>query len=339
MTVQDDLFFLRQVSNRLRLFKQVDRYKFSFRCWYCGDSKKDEYATRGTFYPQEDHLQYGCFNCGKQVRFSKFLQDFDSTTYRDYLRHKFHGGSKPEPKREKVKPEDVDFPVLFKLTKVFPITASPKAMTYLRSRFVRNTADMYYTNDASEVIGKYKLDMKPEKVARFEGMEAILFPLMTMERAVVGVQLRFLEGEFRYMTLKFHDDFAKLYLTPGFDPNKEIWTTEGVFDALMLPNGLANLDASLSRVTDRTLLPKDRFVLVHDNEPRNEDVMKEMKDSVEKGFRVFFWPRWAKDYGKDLNDIRKENENAFNRLMKERNSFVKSGLQAKLEMQKFLANS
>ena len=339
MTVQDDLFFLRQVSNRLKLFKQVDRYKFSFRCWYCGDSKKDEYATRGTCYPQEDHLQYGCFNCGKQIRFSSFLQDFDSTVYKDYLRHKFHGKSEPEVKKEKVRPEDVDFPVLFKLNKVFPISASTKAMSYLKSRFVTKFNDIYYTNDSSEVIGKYKLDMKPEKVQAFSGMEAIVFPLMTLDRAVVGVQLRFLEGEFRYMTLKFHDDFAKLYLTPGFDPDKEVWTTEGVFDALMLPNGLANLDASLSRVSDRTLLPKKQFILVHDNEPRNKDVMKEMKDSIEKGYRVFFWPKWAKDFGKDLNDIRKESKDAFDRLMKDRNKYVKSGLGAKLEMQKYLSNA
>lgn len=337
MSVQDDLFFLRQVSNRLNLFKQVDRYKFGFRCWYCGDSKKNEHLTRGTFYPVGDHLQYGCFNCGKNIRFSKFLHEFDPTVYKDYVRHRFlNKEMPPQVEPEKVKPEDLSFPALFSLRKVFPVTASSTAMTYLRSRFVRTTKEIYYTNDASEVIEKYKPDLKPESLEKFVGAEAILFPLTTLEGAIIGVQMRFLTGTFRYMTLKFHDDFAKLYMTPGFDPSKDIWVTEGIFDAMMLPNGLANLDASLSRVAERTGLPKSRFILVHDLEPRNKEIVREIQKSIEAGFRVFFWPTWVREFGKDLNDIRKTSEDAFQRLMKEKETRVFSGLKARLEFKKFL---
>lgn len=334
MTIQDDLFFLRQVSNRLKLFKQVDKYKFGFRCWYCGDSEKNEHLTRGSIYPGAQNLRYGCFNCGKQTTFSSFLKEFDPVIHKDYIRHKFQNRDESkEMVLEKTIPENLDLPKLFKLEKVFPASVSPKAVIYLRSRFISDLRDIYFTNDASEVIQKYRPETK--RIEKFSGREAILFPLMTLERAVIGCQLRFLEGDFRYLTLKFHDDFDKIYLPPDFDPNGQIWVTEGIFDARMLPNGVANLDASLSRISSRTQLPKNQFILVHDNEPRNKEVMKEMNRSIENGYQVFFWPSWAKEYGKDLNDIRKTSEQAFSRLVARKETRVFSGLKARLEFRKF----
>lgn len=333
MAIYDDVFFLRQVSNRLKLFKQAGKNQFFFRCYYCGDSKTNEFKTRGTFYGAGDHLNYGCYNCGRSTTFSSFLKEFDPIVYKDYLRHKFHSDQVIELEEEIVSPEDLEFPSLFSLNKMFPVTASQKAVDYLKSRFVFKTKEIYFTSDASEVIEKYRPETR--KVEGFKDREAIVFPLMTLDKAIIGCQMRFLEGDFRYMTIKFHEEFAKLYSIPDIDLEQDIWVTEGIFDALMLPNGLANLDGSLSQISAKTGLPKDKFILVHDNEPRNREIMKEMNRSVERGYRVYFWPQWASEYGKDLNEIRQKSPEAFEGLLESKEGQVLSGLRARLEMKKF----
>lgn len=337
--LSDELFYVRQISPRLKLFKQTQRNHFQFRCPLCGDSKISEWKARGGIYPRGENMMYGCFNCGASMRFSKFLKGFDPGLYREYVFDKFkaertdrtEAAEKPVERSEP--PAETDMPKLLGLTKVFPVSASSTGKEYLRSRFVTDFSDVYYTNDAMEVIAKYRPETK--NVRNFKDKHAIMFPLMTVERAVYGVQLRFMEGDFRYMTIMVDSRFAKVFGSHRVDLKSDIWVTEGIFDAYMLGNAVANLDSALHMVADKMKLPVERFVLVYDNEPRNRDVMKMMRKGVERGYRVFFWPREAGSHGKDLNDIRRSSPEFFKRLMGSRNDFVHKGLHGKLQMQHF----
>jgi hypothetical protein len=59
------------------------------------------------------------------------------------------------------------------------------------------------------------------------------------------------------------------------------------------------MDASLYSV--ETLLGKHDYVLVHDNQPRNFEVVNHIKKSIDKKFKVCVFPDYIKE--KDINDM------------------------------------
>jgi hypothetical protein len=83
------------------------------------------------------------------------------------------------------------------------------------------------------------------------------------------------------------------------DKNQTIYVTEGPIDSLFLPNSVAVGNANLKSVGD--YLPKDKSVLVYDNEPRNKEVVREIKTAIEAGFHVVIWPKDISE--KDINDM------------------------------------
>ena len=70
------------------------------------------------------------------------------------------------------------------------------------------------------------------------------------------------------------------------------------------------------------------FTIIFDNEPRNREIVKHIKKTIEQGYRVVLWPESIKE--KDINDMilsgmSKEN---IKTIIKE-NAFV--GIEAKLK--------
>lgn len=337
--IADDVAFLRRISVQLPMFKEYDKYHFGYRCLYCGDSNKNSYKTRGSIFPNPEHthLIVSCFNCKASRPFFAFLKDVNSEVAKEYQMRKFKKKTTDdlfESLVDDVKPEEVDIPNLLGLIKVFPVSVSPKATEYLRNRFITSFSDIYFTNDALEIVEKYRPETK--NLNAFKDREAIVFPLMTIEKAVYGIQMRFLEGDFRYLTIMVDRRFPKCYGLHEVDLNQDIWVTEGIFDAKMFDNNLANLDSALHMIASKTKLPKSQFILAYDNEPRNKEVMQMMKKGVNEGYRVFIWPSDAHLYGKDFNDIRTANPRYFEQMMSNKMKNVVSGLKANLAMKNFI---
>ena len=81
--------------------------------------------------------------------------------------------------------------------------------------------------------------------------------------------------------------------------NDKIYVTEGPIDSMFLPNAVATADANLTHAV--SFLPKDKLVLVFDNEPRNENICKLMDKAIEEHFQICIWPEMIKE--KDINDM------------------------------------
>jgi hypothetical protein len=343
-TIAEDVFFLRRLSPQLKMFKDRGKNHFGFRCPYCGDSRKNQFAARGSAFPSPNgnSLIIGCFNCNMpKINLLKFLEDQDNSLAKEYRIKRFKGKIRTDEFESLVDPIvepeiENDLPNLLGLGQVFPVSLSSTSMNYLKGRFIEKMDDIYFTKNTLEIIEKFRPETK--KLELFKDKAAIVFPLMTIEKHVYGVQLRFLEGDFRYLTIMIDRRFAKVYGLHEVDINKDIWVTEGIFDAKMFDNNLANLDAALYSVSEKTKLPKEKFILVFDNENRNSDVMKSMKKGISMGYRVFFWPKNSKEFGKDLNEIRGNSPEYFKNLIDNRYSFVSSGLSADLKMKEFLKN-
>ena len=83
------------------------------------------------------------------------------------------------------------------------------------------------------------------------------------------------------------------------DITQTIFVTEGPIDSLFLPNAVAVGNANLKYVLNH--LPKDKLVLIYDNEPRNKEIVREIGDAIDAGANVVIWPKTYQE--KDINDM------------------------------------
>ena len=68
-----DAKYISLVSARLGKFKRTKNNLYTFRCPYCGDSKKNKNKTRGYLYQVKTDFNFKCHNCGLSRSFTNFL--------------------------------------------------------------------------------------------------------------------------------------------------------------------------------------------------------------------------------------------------------------------------
>ena len=105
------------------------------------------------------------------------------------------------------------------------------------------------------------------------------------------------KGGLRYLTLMI-DDVPKIYGLDRVDWNRTYNVVEGPIDSLFLDNAIAMAGADFSV---RSLQNKSNAVVIYDNEPRNEAIVKKMQSAIEKGLSICIWPK-SLPY-KDINDM------------------------------------
>ncbi len=118
---------------------------------------------------------------------------------------------------------------------------------------------------------------------------------------LIGVQGRALDSEsIRYITIAFDRTKPLAFGTDRIDWNRIFYVVEGPIDSMFLDNSLAVLGAGLVEKLSQFSHDKDRAVIVYDNEPRNPDIVRGLKKSIDRGYRTVIWPEnWQY---KDLND-------------------------------------
>ena len=73
-----------------------------------------------------------------------------------------------------------------------------------------------------------------------------------------------------------------------------MYVVEGPIDSLFLDNCIATAQSDLR-------VGGDDVVLIPDNEPRNNEVVKQVKTYIESNFNVVIWPSDIKE--KDINEM------------------------------------
>ena len=86
----------------------------------------------------------------------------------------------------------------------------------------------------------------------------------------------------------------KIYGLDDIDWSKRVYVVEGPIDSLFLDNCIATAQSDL-RVNGNDV------VLIPDNEPRNNEVVKQVKTYIEGNFNVVIWPSDIKE--KDINEM------------------------------------
>ena len=303
MSVYIDRKYLMMISNRLLNFKQKTQDLYNFSCPICGDSNKKKGKARGYIYRKNNDLFYKCFNdesCG--TTFYKFLNNIDPSLAKEYSLERFKEGEDKNHNYTKPKLPKFSKPI-FKKKEFFPIPSIKDldddhlAKKYVLQRKIPkgHFKDLFYAEDFKKFVMEVKPDYEKTLV---ENDPRIIIPFKDKDGNIFAFQGRALgDSKIRYITVKLDEDAKKIFGLERLNKNTKIYVTEGPIDSLFLENAIATADANLGAAE---FLGKGNLVLVFDNEPRNLQIVKQVKKSIDDGFNVCLFPESFK--GKDINE-------------------------------------
>lgn len=330
MSLFVDLKYLGMISNQLPMFKKKKDNLYNCRCIICGDSSKKKTRTRGYFYAVKNDLFYKCHNCSASMHFGTFLKNINELTYNQYVLERYSEGlprNKPHQEFEIRMAE----PVFDKkerlldnlLDRLDTLPEDNEAVEFCVKRKIPRGVfkKLYYIENIKDIVqlnDSYKDQVK--------GIEPrLVIPFYTDTGQLAGVTCRALRNEtLRYVTIKIKEDNVLIFGLDTVDREKTIYVTEGPIDSLFLPNSIAVTGTAFGKLESLNL-PKDKLVVIFDNQPRNKEVCKLLDKIIQSNYNVVIWPQTLA--AKDINDIVLEGKNPLDIIKKN----VYSGLEARVK--------
>ena len=321
-----DTKYINLASASLQKYKKVKNGLWTFRCPYCGDSKKNKNKTRGyIFQVKGDHV-FKCHNCGITRSFSNFLKDHVPHVYDEYVMERYKEGTigknvpKPDLTKFITKPKFAKRTV--DLERLSSLNNFHVAKKYILDRGIpENKLDrLFYCPNFKEWTNTQKHTFSDTT----NDEERIIIPLNDTDGNLIGFQGRSLSpnAKMRYITVMLDEDAPKLYGLDHINKNETIYIVEGPLDSFFLENSVAMCG---SDVDIRSFGWSD-YIWVYDNEPRSRQITDKISKSIDRGDKVVIWPSSVKE--KDLNDMHSSGINVKNVI----ESNVYHGLEAKLQL-------
>ncbi len=311
MSVYVDKKYISLLAPKLTQFKQRGEFLWNFRCPVCGDSQKDKIKARGYIYKRKEHFGFMCHNCHSTMGLSKFIKYVDPALYNEYQLETFVKAN-TEPKvdvRQFVtKPtfvltetpkERINKSNFVDATGVSPMMWMPKmhpAKVYMDDRKVPQEK-LFYTDDFAKFVKDHfpNVDKQLYKEAR------IVIPFFDKDGFLIGVQGRAVgPSKIKYITIKADETLPKIFGWDGLDPLQTVYVVEGPIDSLFLSNCVATMDAALYTAPSVLGLDLD-YVFVYDNEPRNKQIVSNMRKTINMGRKICVWPNDIQY--KDINEM------------------------------------
>ena len=311
-----DSKFVGLLSPRLQRFKRVKADLYNFRCPICGDSKKNKSKTRGYIYGIKQNVNFRCHNCGASMSFNNFLKQIDPVLQKQYAMEKFkdgHTGRNFVVEEPKFNFEAPKFRQKIDLPKA---SENAAAKLYLENRKL-NPDKFYYTDKFKAWSNSHKQTFDDVKYDE----PRIIIPLFYQD-TLVGFQGRSLgPSKVKYITVMINDDAPKIYGLDQIRRGTPVYITEGPFDSTFIRNSIAMCGSD----SDVRKWGVSTPVWVYDNEPRNREIVRRIKDTIDRGDRVVIWPSTISE--KDINDMVLAGHDVQSVV----ESNVYSGLKAKLQ--------
>lgn len=236
-----------------------------------------------------------------------FINLLDQTLVKEYSLERYTNGETgnqnyPKPEKPELK---FDAPVfknkrkVINLPKIIDLPMDHYAAKYCIGRKIPEATydTLYYANDFKEFIDEllpeHDKDLK-------EDDPRLIIPFYDIDGTLLAVQGRSLrDSKIRYITIKLDEESIKIFGLNTVNKEEKIYVTEGPIDSLFLPNAVATADANLANAVN--YIPREKLVLVFDNEPRNKDICKLMDKAIENHFAICIWPEMMQE--KDINDM------------------------------------
>lgn len=338
MAVHIDRKFLYLLSPKLERFVQKKTDLYNFRCPYCGDSSKKSYKTRGYVYRKKNDYFFKCHNCGESHTFYNFIKDIDPTLLKEYTLDRYRNGedgNQNYPKHEFSIPTPVfdHKPPVFStrpkldLDSIKSLPDGHFAKDYVIGREIPETKwnDIYFAPEFYNFIETLNVETN-----ELPNDPRLIIPFFDRDKKLTMVQGRSLGSSkaLRYITIKIDEDADKIYGLDSVDTTKKVYVVEGPIDSMFLNNAVATADANLSHAGALF----DDVTLIFDNEPRNKELVQQIKNALDKDFPICLFPDTI--HSKDINEMI-VNGISPERLhtIIEQNTF--SGLRAQLEFTKW----
>ena len=296
--------YINLLSFKLDRFKRIDSQKYNFRCPFCGDSKKNRFKARGNVFPSDSGgLFYKCFNCGIPLSFSEFLKRFDDELYKEYRLESMKDSNNHFTKNDfnKVHKNSIVFQELKDLRRISQLTSDNPVKKYVTDRKIPSKYHykLYYAKRFMEWINTLLPNKFNENQLRRDEPRLVI-PFFDYDGNIFAVTGRsFKENSIKYMTIKFNDKESKIFGLDELDRSKKVYVVEGPIDSYFIDNSLAfaGIDGNIKK----TLKSID-YVIILDNQPRNDSVVKKLEKLINDKEKVFIWPKGLEEY-KDINDL------------------------------------
>ena len=291
------------LSPQLSLFKKKSNSLYNFRCPYCGDSQKHKTKARGYIFPKGNSFIYKCHNCSVSTSAVKLIKYVDEKLYNQLITEKYredkqHKDIKESP-AEKL---STTLKQMFRdsnsklrsLKKVSQLEDNHPARQFVLQRNIpfNKHYKIYYTPNFYKWVNTV-IENKFSSIQKDH--PRLIIPFYNKEGDMFAFQGRALNGESpKYITIKVDDNKQKIYGLDDVDWSKRVYVVEGPIDSLFLDNCIATAQSDLR-------VDGDDVVLIPDNEPRNNEVVKQVKTYIDGNFNVVIWPSDIKE--KDINEM------------------------------------
>lgn len=299
--------YLMAVSGRLDKFKRKSGNVFNFRCPICGDSETHKGKTRGYIYEKKGKSLFHCHNCTATMSLPNFIKTIDQVLYNEMQLEKLRGEKTPEQTEFESFVEKMKKPVFLKsgplkgLKKVSQLSPDHRVKKLVDTRKIPTPyhAKLFscpnFRNFTNSLIpGKFDTDSLQRDETR------LLIPFFDQNKNVHAYQGRAIgQSAVKYITIVLDETVPKVYGldTANFDRN--VYVLEGPIDSMFVPNSIATAGGDL--VSAISSFPKDKLVVVYDNEPRSRDTIKKLDKAIMQGYNIVIWPENLEH--KDINDM------------------------------------
>ena len=291
------------LSPQLTLFKKKSNALFNFRCPYCGDSQKNKSKARGYIFPKGNSYIYKCHNCSVSTSAVKLIKHVDEKLYNQFVTEKYRE-NKPHVDIKESPAEKLSTTLkqmfrdsnskLRSLKKVSQLEDNHPARQFVLKRNIpfNKHYKIYYTPNFYKWVNTV-VENKFSSIQKDH--PRLIIPFYNNEGDMFAFQGRALNGENpKYITIKVDNDKEKIYGLDDVDWSKRVYVVEGPIDSLFLDNCIATAQSDLR-------VGGDDVVLIPDNEPRNNEVVKQVKAYIDDNFKVVIWPSDIKE--KDINEM------------------------------------
>ena len=174
------------------------------------------------------------------------------------------------------------------------------AVQYCKSRKLSDykLSYIYYVDDVSKiasVLPEYRDTVKTKE-------PGIVLPYYDREKNLIGITTRGIDNNpRRYNKFRLDKDSPMIYGYERINLSERVICVEGEIDSLFLDNAVASGGSgTMMKIAD--FLPDDT-IYVFDNQPRNEQVCKQIEKAIQKGKTVCIFPNTL--LAKDINDMAK----------------------------------
>lgn len=325
--------YISLLSYRLRNFKKKSENLYNFSCpdkpFGCGDSENNPKRARAYFFSDNEGFRFHCHNCSKDRRFETFLKEFDPNLYQDYLFDKLGNKGRPRATPPKAKKKSNYEQQFDKLLKIKDLKNSHPAKKYLIDRKipVKYIDELYFCEEFkawtnSQIKDKFN-DISIDD-------ERVIIPFRDQSNNLIGYQGRLLyNSPVKYITILYDESFPKVFNLNKVDFNYTYYVFEGPFDSMFVHNAIATAGGKISSELSKLNCNRSNAVVVHDNEPRNKEIIHSIRSAISSNYQTVIWPKGLEF--KDINDmiLGEYTENSILEILKE-NTF--KGLDAELRL-------